>query len=210
MSEWKAEAERVTAAIGELHKGLVAHGVPLEAIQAYFFEGTLSFDEFEEIVNAALGHSLMEIVSLAVPFFMLFKSWRKPCKQHDHGSHAEDLLSALHADTADQVPGARHPLDRRHRVRSSIRGFRRQDAKRGRMGCCGMNGSIRMLAGDCRTVMPAPQRRCWRFHVPSERPRLRRIWGRFDSGDGFFARLAKEPEIGLFRAQQKVDRQEAA
>jgi hypothetical protein len=60
-AEWGAEANRVSKQTEEWTKLAMVQGVPAEAFQAYFVDRTISYDELEVIINAALGKRLLEI-----------------------------------------------------------------------------------------------------------------------------------------------------
>jgi len=58
---WKEEANGAPKEADKTTEGLIAHGVPREALQAYFMDGAMTWDELEKIVNIALGDRLIEI-----------------------------------------------------------------------------------------------------------------------------------------------------
>lgn len=60
--QWQVEANRVSAEMDSLGKDLIAKGVPADALRAYFVDGTMSYDELENIVNKCLGERVLEIV----------------------------------------------------------------------------------------------------------------------------------------------------
>jgi len=61
VEQWQVEANRVSAEMDSLGKDLIAKGVPADALRTYFVDGTMSYDELENIVNKCLGGRLLEI-----------------------------------------------------------------------------------------------------------------------------------------------------